>query len=111
MIVSRGTFLVARLRRMGHTPNSLSKNERMKQETMMNLKKKVFEYDSAIDNLSSDDESSEDEDIQIQSTLDIEDLSHRQYILYRWEYKSFYVGTVSDITSEVTESYEKVCCA
>ena len=75
-----------------------------------------FEYDSEIDDSSSGEDSddpSNDEDLPMQCFLHTDELSLNQFVLYKWEDHTYYVGTVSDIVqqqqqrSEVTVSLMK----
>ena len=58
-----------------------------------------FDYDSTIDDSGESSEESSDEEEEAVN-LSVQDVFNGRYVLYRWSAKEYYIGTVTDITSD-----------
>ena len=63
-----------------------------------------FDHNSSIEHSSSSDDKSSDEKEDLMCYLGVDDLSNGTYVLYQWEGKGYYVGSVTGITSPEKES-------
>ena len=74
------------------------KHTNLKDDCYISDSDEDFQYDSSVDNLLTNDESSDEETNIVPSC--IEDLSQGNYVLYEWVENEYYVGTIMDITTK-----------
>ena len=68
-----------------------------------------FVYISEIDDDLSEEEDLSEYEPEPSTILNVDDVGYGQYVLYQWQDKAYYVGTVTDINTDIEVSLMKRC--